>query len=312
MAINNLNEIIQNEIKIFLSENITSIVYHFCSFNNLLKMIKDDAFRLTPKQLEGDKNIRGNDNFYLCVTRQSHGNLGYSRSYPVRIVLDGNLLMNNYHGKAYNFFGKGNKSKYHNNKGRIDRYQEDVENEDRIYSKKPYIENIRKYIKCVDINTASSLVKYYVDLKKVIDFFGEDFVNLYNDNESFILRKLNNRVSLESLFNNQDKTEMYKSESYDVEKVFDSFVSILFYAYKNIYKPNETFSDFCNNIIEEFNLEDYSNEINDVISHGNFSKNYVDRLSTNIFNLREINDIDEYKIIMRPVNILLNINRRRD
>lgn len=72
------------------------------------------------------------------------------------------------------------------------------------------------------------------------------------------------------------------------------------------------FFDFCNNIIEEFNLEDYSNEINDAISHGNFSKNYVDRLSANIFNLREINDIDEYKIIMRPVNILLNINRRRD
>lgn len=107
MAINNLNEIIQNEIKLFLSENITSIVYHFCSFNNLLKMIKDDAFRLTPKQVENDKHIRENDNFYLCVTRQVHGNLGYSRSYPVRIVLDGNLLMNNYHGKAYNFFWKG-------------------------------------------------------------------------------------------------------------------------------------------------------------------------------------------------------------
>ena len=47
MAINNLNEIIQNEIKIFLSENITSIVYHFCSFNNLLKIgIKIIAYNI--------------------------------------------------------------------------------------------------------------------------------------------------------------------------------------------------------------------------------------------------------------------------
>lgn len=313
MVINNLNEIIQNEIKIFLSENITSIVYHFCSFTNLLNMINDDAFRLTPKQLEDDNNIRSKDNFYLCVTRQSHGDLGYSNSYPVRIVLDGNLLMNNYHGRPYNFFGSGNKSNYHNNDGYIDKYQTDVENEDRIYSSKPYIENIRKYIKCVDINASSPLVKLYngIELKKVVDFFGKEFVNLFDDNESFVLRKLNNRTSLENIFNKQNKNELHKS--YNEDNIFDSFISILFYAYKDIYKPNESFFKFCNNIIEEFNLEKYSNAINNAINNNNFSINYRDRLSNNIFNLRNIPNIKEYKLIMKPINILLNIrSRRRD
>lgn len=71
-----IKNIIGNEIQLFLNENITSIVYHFCSLSTLFKIVRDDAFRLTPKQLEKDTKIRNNDNFYLCVTRQVHGELG--------------------------------------------------------------------------------------------------------------------------------------------------------------------------------------------------------------------------------------------
>lgn len=310
MAINNLKKIIINEIKLFLAENITSVVYHFCSYSSLMNIIKDDAFRLTPKQLENDKRPTKKDNFYLCVTRQVNGDLGYSRSYPVRIVLDGNLLMNNYHGKPYNFFAHdtyNTKTKYHNDIGQIDKFQTEVESEDRIYSVKPYIENVRKYIKCVDININSPLFKYYLDLKEVINFFGEDHVNIFTDTKSFTQRNLKNKIPFEKVFIENIGKE---KEEYDKEKVFYAFVSILYYVYKDIYKLNVPFFEFCDEVIKKFNLEKFSIDIQNAIKQNNYDSIYKNQLATNIFKLREIPNMNDYKKIMKPINILLNLNRK--
>lgn len=195
--------------------------------------------------------------------------------------------------------------------GWIDKYQTNVESEDRIYSRQPYITNIRKYIKYIDINVNSPLMRYVDNVKELIAFFGENKINFFPDDKSFNLRILNNIIPQSQVIEKCNKEEILDYE-YDKEEVLKSFVSILYYAYKVIYKPNELFSEFCNEIIEEFNLEDYFYLINKIVNNDDFDVDYENFLSMYIFKLREIPDIDEYKKIIKPINILLNINQRRD
>ena len=155
----NYNNIIKEEINNFLlNEALTDIVYHFTSLDTLLKIIDADAFYLPSSYGSFSDDLDKKKKFYMSLTRQKNSKLGYSRSNPVRITLDGNLLNYRFKGKPINYWGASmGKNSYFANPSaygtgdKIDYYQSNTENEDRLFSNEPVIYNFHKYVKRIDV-----------------------------------------------------------------------------------------------------------------------------------------------------------------
>lgn len=189
-----MKRIIINESQYsMLNEGMSNILYHFTSLGNGYSICKEDKIYLQSAFAKDADNYDKKRKFYLSCTRVRSSQFGFSKKFSrggVRIVLDGNLLSNNFKGKQINYWnGLNDKYSYYqhfpkskeefdrNIRWYVDRYKKDNpnatpediqhfidynfnndaqthtdnESEDRIFSYDSVINDAHKYIKSVDV-----------------------------------------------------------------------------------------------------------------------------------------------------------------
>ena len=173
-----INDII-NESKDLLTERVSSIIYHWCSPQTAVKILNTNRFSLMNNLFKNaESNIIGtshNRMWYMSLTRNGKiGMGGYSNNnHPwVRLTLDGDRINSTYHTKGIDYWGAsmGKNSRYQNAKEdgtKIKKPGVDTESEDRLFSRKPFIENALSYIKAIDM---------YFDITKY-DASRDSFIN---------------------------------------------------------------------------------------------------------------------------------------
>ena len=159
-----------------LKESLSRIVYHFTDIDSLITILEENKFKLSSCLWQRSETY-SSKLFYFCTTRQFNGDLGYSPTGGnIRIHLDGDLLNQNYSGKAIDFWSVKDTSSKQRMVNAVDIYQSEVEGEDRLFSNKSFIDNAIKYIKRIDINlnidvedNSDDEQEYFisVDLKKI-------------------------------------------------------------------------------------------------------------------------------------------------
>lgn len=221
--------IVSEEInKFLLTEYISTVVYHFTTFDSLKKILESNSFILVP---ESDADVSSNKYFYfMSFTRQKDGRLGYSKGLNVRITCDGDLLNNNYAGGPFNYFKGDGKHHYYQNIGADNefsnsfQYQEATENEDRLYSNKPEILNASRYIKRIDI-----LYRYPIEEDDMEDLYVPKElvpkVCVYRNEHDFHLGN-NNYDLLDKTKTTLDNTNITCS-NYDISVIAKILYSIL-------------------------------------------------------------------------------------
>lgn len=178
-----INKLIKEEINKFLLNEMSSLLYHVTDIPTLIKIMRYDTMKLSKtsdyidRDIEGVRDINGMINgeykYYLSFTRQPNMKFGYSQYFlpmkgeeggtfmpdngAVRIAFDGYMLANNFKGKPVDFYSVERRtsddslrdSSYKGlNTGSQDAK---VQNEDRLFSNRPYIDDISKYIISVDV-----------------------------------------------------------------------------------------------------------------------------------------------------------------
>jgi hypothetical protein len=121
-----------------LREGISSILFHYTSANNLLTILNANKFRLTPDIGTSAEagNRKGDKIYYGSFARSMAGTYHYPVSKYAHgssiIVVDGRKLSaDGYSGNPLDYWGFGDND----------------EMEDRIYSKRPHVEDFNRYIK---------------------------------------------------------------------------------------------------------------------------------------------------------------------
>lgn len=191
-----------------LLEGISPIVYHFTNLRNLYDILHNNMIELSPgsftKDVEAEK---GKGGYYLSTTRTRTGSFHVNQSFGALIKLDGKKLSQNLSGKAVDYYPTSMRD--YNPKG--------FEQEDRIFSNKPQIDNAQKYILGIDILLSSSdiaatdsLKKKYKQLAYTAYSYGKKNninIRIYDNKKDFIAGS-SNTVSFEDIkkMNTGDKS----------------------------------------------------------------------------------------------------------
>ena len=137
---------------LLLQENITHTVYHASNVIEAVDMLESNYFKLrhvsTSELPYNPVNVMKYP-YYMSVARTVTSSfIKGAMSSPFRLIIefDGEKLSQNYKGKAVDWFANEPKEFYQD------------ETEDRLYSKKPTIPNIKKYIKAIHVS--STVIKH--------------------------------------------------------------------------------------------------------------------------------------------------------
>ena len=163
----NIKRIIQESVKETLNEMFSSNLYHYTDERSLLDILKFNRIRLTKNgkyhtnNVQNDQRVNQGYPFYLSFTRIKSNTSGYGSwrfnngICIVRIEFNGDLLNQRYKGQPVDYFM--GKNKFYTDKAHDARL---VQSEDRLLSKNPYLENVDKYIKEIDIYVPDSNFGY--------------------------------------------------------------------------------------------------------------------------------------------------------
>jgi len=164
----------------FLNEtNITDVVYHRTYIGSLFNIIKTGKILLSTSMGTG-ADVYSKKPYFLSLSRTKYLKFGYLKNSNVTIEFDGKALKTKYKGKSIDYwqwdFSKDEKE---NGPGYSSkRRTESDEFEDRIFSNEPYMSNLDKYIKWIDImipkesdkwneSYINSLKVHVVEMKKI-------------------------------------------------------------------------------------------------------------------------------------------------
>lgn len=124
-----------------LTEGLSDILYHSTSLYNVLSILKNNRLQLTPDiGTDAETGLRKkNKIYYMSFARSKMGDYHSPSKYAGNLsllVFDGRQLkQDGYSGSPVDYWGWGDKD----------------EMEDRLYSKRPYIEDASKYIKEIHV-----------------------------------------------------------------------------------------------------------------------------------------------------------------
>ncbi len=124
-----------------ITEGLSDILYHSTSLYNVLSILKNNKFQLTPDiGTDAEANLRKKNRiYYMSFARSKMGDYHQPSKYAgnlALLVIDGRQLkQDGYTGNPIDYWGWGNKD----------------EMEDRLFSKKPYIEGASKYLKEIHV-----------------------------------------------------------------------------------------------------------------------------------------------------------------
>ena len=150
--INKIKKIIREAL---LKEALSKKVYHFTTLSSVMDIINDDRFVLSSSLIGDSDDFKKNKKFFISLTRQRNGSIGYSKPYNVRICFDGDKLNERFSGKPIDYWSNdmGKQTYYRalNRNEKIPYNQTNTESEDRLFFNEPVIENIMQYIERIDI-----------------------------------------------------------------------------------------------------------------------------------------------------------------
>jgi hypothetical protein len=168
------------KIQDILFEGISPIVYHHTNLKNLQSILANNRIELSPGGFTKDVEVeKGKGGYFLSTARTRTGSFHVNKSTGALIKLDGRKLSNNLSGKAIDYYTQSMRK--YNPQG--------FEQEDRIFSHKPTIENFSNYILRIDILVPDTDDKQYKQLAYNAYSFGKKNnidVNLYADKKNFI------------------------------------------------------------------------------------------------------------------------------
>ena len=188
----------------FLNEGITEVIYHRTYLSPLIRILKSGKILLS-SSLHSPANSYNKKNFYLSFSRTKNTRLGYLSNAPVIIELDGKMLGTKYKGGPVDFnWVHLNKKTNPNTREECDEYEE------RIYSNNPYLENLNKYIKHIDIVENTETINQIKATKTPL----LDKIRVFNNKKDFSYGK-----NWKSIFEYEDTPEDTKDFDYDTKYI---------------------------------------------------------------------------------------------
>jgi hypothetical protein len=151
--------------KQYLIERISDIVYHITYLEHIVDILKTDKFKLVPalgSSSELQYMPKKTKWYYMSFARSPRNKYFETKAYQGRgyFVLDGEKLSQRYSGKSIDYWYTKGSSRP---SGPVDK----DEMEDRLFSEKPFISNVKQYIKEIHFMVPGS--------KKDWDGVGEKF-----------------------------------------------------------------------------------------------------------------------------------------
>ena len=195
-----LKALIESVVKGVISERVSPVVFHFCSYSSCLGICQRNEFVLSHVMrgtADGDVN---RDKHYLSLTRQKTNTIGYSQNKDVRITLNGDKLNQRYKGGPVDYWGTSMGKQWYMQQGALtghyDPHQSRTENEDRVFSKDPVIPNANEYIMRIDIllkpDRKGEYNPYYIQcIQEILKTGFQKIVFVYGDDNSFNMQNDN-------------------------------------------------------------------------------------------------------------------------
>jgi len=242
------------KLKPLLLESLNSIVYHTTSIDHLHDILKDNKFKMSIAiGTLSDFDMNRKKFYYLSTSRIKFG--GFTRSNfhkngsMVILVLDGKKLNNNFKAISVNYWS-GFKSY------EIDRMLKNNENEDRIISDKPYIDNFKKYILEIHIYIPINN-EFRLRYKNILNFIDTSFEHIYYYNDESAFKVLNkNKAYLK--FNDVSIKYDNKEQTSDYLPIKFNLKILLIHEILNCKNYNELSNDAKEYSKELINLISYS------------------------------------------------------
>lgn len=249
-----------------INESLTSIVYHFTTLRNCIKILANNEFKLNFSLISRSEYFGNRRLFYMCVTRMMRGEVGFSSTSGVRIELDGDKLNQRYNSQPISFFyHKGEpsvKSRMLRRDFTVQQKHELNESEDRIYSDKPTIPNAKSYIKSIDIYMSISRHSYN-PLLQLSKYANGVNIRIYESREDFDKRN-DNFTTIENIINGKEIEDnpitLNPKSDTTYDNVFSNWLIILVLTIGNINENSEFLSDL--------------NEISKYLSNGDETVNF--------------------------------------
>lgn len=147
-----------NISKKVIKESLSNMVYHFTTFKSFYDMVDKDVIQFSLAGGLSDKYLNGTygngAKYFLSTTRVRDGRFGYSQGLNVRLEINSDAFNSNFSAGPVDFFYK---SKFIKNPEKLkmkipskfDATKDEAE--DRIFSNKPEVHNLAKYVRRVDI-----------------------------------------------------------------------------------------------------------------------------------------------------------------
>lgn len=262
-------------------ERLSGRLYHFTSLEGLLKIIDNKwTFKLSSSDKEEEENIRHSKKYFISFTRQKDYRIGFPaavynsvyNSIVVRIEFNGDLLNNNFEGYAVDYF-KGAKHNYFKQKV-VNKVQWDNESEDRLFSDKPIIEGIDKYITRIDILCLDEedFEEWSNELSLLLS--KSDRIYIYNNGKDFI-RQNNNTIN-KFLINNMIKVQINED---DIRYMVNECIN------KILLREMRRMTDYF--IVEKMLKEPVNIDMSQITNHFDNRRDRVEKIIDKINNFGE-------------------------
>lgn len=186
-----------------LLEGISPVLFHATSIKNLINILETNRFHLTAQFTKPSESNLNSKMYFFSTSRTRTGRYHLNDSmFMALIQLDGRKLSNNFSGEPVDYWGRD-----------FRQFDPNYEQEDRITSNKPYIENAISYIERVDILLGS--ISDPSKMKKIYDAYVSLRkrgipVRIYKNNRDWITGSTNS-LDFESILKLNQKTENHTS-----------------------------------------------------------------------------------------------------
>lgn len=280
-----INEEVQRVLDNMINENVSSIVYHWATPRTAANIVAENRFVLMStlfKQAEQSQVGASHNNiYYMSLTRNGKIGMGGYSNKPhswVRFTLDGDKINSRFHTKAIDYWGPetGKSARLSGADGeKIQKDGYETESEDRLYSKKPIIENALSYVKQIDVYVANP--ESAIDALTIRKYFGN--VKVYNSVEDFNRSK--NEMEFDKILDLANQKTFSYSDVDNDYKDMDKGVDTINFLTSIVYlvnMPQPTLEN-CILTLRKYSLDKY---IKSVINCFKKNRNLYD-LTDNIY-----------------------------
>jgi hypothetical protein len=218
-------KILINE-NILLKEGISDIIYHFTDIDALNKILSSNQFRLSDATEDAlDVKINRGYKYFLSTTNYK-SNIGYAstinNSKKVRITLSGRKISHKYKTFGTSYDGINTPRHPQHPKYSYDKSNEYDESENRIVSKKQYINNALSYIERIDLLiNLKNINEYISSISNIIKILTKNNIGIYFYDDIKNFSNQLKSIDISKHINNDIKEDI----SYENKKIFKYIIT---------------------------------------------------------------------------------------